>query len=151
MTLDASAYIQFITYYQHPSGPFKLVVSTYARLLVEPHDPRVLMGFDQDAAAVLIARLAVHKSETEEGTDALRWLDRQLIRLCTRFGDFRAEDATSFRLPPQFAVYPTVMFYLRRSQFMHVFNNSPDETAFYRYTRTFATFKNYLIAALLPI
>jgi protein transport protein SEC23 len=25
------------------------------------------------------------------------------------------------------------MFHLRRSQFLQVFNNSPDETAFYRY------------------
>lgn len=28
--------------------------------------------------------------------------------------------------------YPQFMFYLRRSQFLQIFNSSPDETAFYR-------------------
>ena len=31
-----------------------------------------------------------------------------------------------------FSIYPQFMFHLRRSQFLQVFNNSPDETAFYR-------------------
>ncbi len=40
-----------------------------------------LQSFDQEAAAILMARLAVYRAETEEGPDVLRWLDRQLIRL----------------------------------------------------------------------
>lgn len=42
-------------------------------------------GFDQEAAAVLMARLAVFKTETEDTLDVLRWLDRKLIRLVARF------------------------------------------------------------------
>lgn len=38
-------------------------------------------SFDQEAAAVLMARLGVFRAESEEGPDVLRWLDRQLIRL----------------------------------------------------------------------
>lgn len=38
-------------------------------------------AFDQEAAAVLMARLGVYRAESEEGPDVLRWLDRQLIRL----------------------------------------------------------------------
>lgn len=38
-------------------------------------------SFDQEAAAVLMARLGVFKAESEEGPDVMRWLDRQLIRL----------------------------------------------------------------------
>lgn len=38
-------------------------------------------GFDQEAAAVLMARLAVFRAETDDGPDVLRWLDRMLIRL----------------------------------------------------------------------
>lgn len=38
-------------------------------------------AFDQEAAAVLMARLGVSRAESEEGPDVLRWLDRQLIRL----------------------------------------------------------------------
>ncbi len=40
--------------------------------------------FDQEAAAVVMARLAVHKMEHEEDFDATRFLDRALIRLCQR-------------------------------------------------------------------
>lgn len=38
-------------------------------------------SFDQEAAAVLMARLGVFRAESEEGPDVMRWLDRQLIRL----------------------------------------------------------------------
>jgi len=38
-------------------------------------------GFDQEASAVLQARTAVFRAETDEGPDVLRWLDRMLIRL----------------------------------------------------------------------
>lgn len=41
----------------------------------------IAASFDQEAAALLMARLAVYRAETEEGPDVLRWLDRQLIRL----------------------------------------------------------------------
>ena len=38
-------------------------------------------GFDQEAAAVMMARVAVYRAETDDGPDVLRWLDRMLIRL----------------------------------------------------------------------
>lgn len=41
----------------------------------------VKSGFDQEAAAVLMARIAVYRSVHDEGADVLRWLDRMLIRL----------------------------------------------------------------------
>lgn len=44
----------------------------------------IAASFDQEAAAILMARLAVYRAETEEGPDVLRWLDRQLIRLVHR-------------------------------------------------------------------
>lgn len=76
-------------------------------------------GFDQEAAAVLMARLAVWKTENEEAFDILRWLDRMLIRVCARFADY-GETPESFNLPPNFLFYPQFMFYLRRSQFLQV-------------------------------
>lgn len=42
----------------------------------------LIAGFDQEAAAVVVARLATWKMETEEDFDATRWLDRTLIRYC---------------------------------------------------------------------
>ena len=125
--------IQFVTHYQHSSGQQRLRVTTIARNFAEAGSPAVAAAFDQEASAVLMARIAVFKAEIDDSPDVLRWLDRMLIRLCQKFADYRKEDPTSFRLTDNFSIYPQFMFHLRRSQFLQVFNNSPDETAFYRY------------------
>ncbi|ORY03608.1 putative SEC23 [Basidiobolus meristosporus CBS 931.73] len=125
--------IQFATHYQHSSGQFRLRVTTVARNFGDINGPEIPMSFDQEASAVLMARIAAFKSETDDGPDVLRWLDRMLIRLCQKFAEYRKDDIGSFRLSPNFSIYPQFMFHLRRSQFLQVFNNSPDETAFYRY------------------
>ena len=41
----------------------------------------IAAGYDQEASAVLMARIAVFRAETDDGPDVLRWLDRMLIRL----------------------------------------------------------------------
>ena len=126
--------IQFLTYYQHSSGQFHLRVSTVARNLSGPAgDPAIAQSFDQEAAAVLMSRIAVFKAEVDDGPDVLRWVDRMLIRLCARFAEYRKDDPSSFRLEKNFTLYPQFMFHLRRSHFLQVFNSSPDETAFYRH------------------
>lgn len=125
--------VQFVTHYQHSSGQMRLRVTTIARNFAEAGAPTISAAFDQEAAAVLMARISVFKAEIDDSPDVLRWLDRMLIRLCQKFADYRKEDPTSFRLTDNFSIYPQFMFHLRRSQFLQVFNNSPDETAFYRY------------------
>ncbi|KAH0925616.1 hypothetical protein HID58_017872, partial [Brassica napus] len=50
--------------------------------------------------------------------DAQRWLDRSLIRLCSKFRDYRNTDPTSFSLNPNFSLFPQFIFSLRRSQFV---------------------------------
>lgn len=124
--------IQFVTHYQHSNGTFRLRVTTIARSFAEGGSAQIAASFDQEAAAVLMARIAVFKAEIDDSPDVLRWLDRMLIRLCQKFADYRKDDPTSFRLGDNFSIYPQFMFHLRRSQFLQVFNNSPDETAFYR-------------------
>uniref|UniRef100_A0A665UKS1 Protein transport protein SEC23 n=1 Tax=Echeneis naucrates TaxID=173247 RepID=A0A665UKS1_ECHNA len=101
--------IQFVTQYQHSSGQRRIRVTTIARNWADAQTQiqSIAASFDQEAAAILMARLAVYRAETEEGPDVLRWLDRQLIRL--------------------------FMFHLRRSPFLQVFNNSPDESSYYRH------------------
>ncbi|KAA3454141.1 protein transport protein SEC23 [Gossypium australe] len=64
--------------------------------------------------------------------DAIRWLDKALIHICSRFGDYQKDTPSSFSLSPRFSIFPQFMFHLRRSQFVQVFNNSPDETAYFR-------------------
>ena len=126
--------IQFITFYQHSSGQRRVRVTTIARHWVDgaTNINHVAASFDQEAAAAVMARLAVQKSENDDGPDVLRWLDRMLIRLCQKFGEFHKDDPNSFRFPDNMSLYPQFMFHLRRSQFLQVFNNSPDESSYYR-------------------
>lgn len=141
-------FFQFLTTYTHSSGRTHLRVTTSCGLWHSPasnpaaattggaagnEDHTALaLSFDQEAAAVLLARLAVHKCESEEVADVMRWLDRSLIRLCAKFAAYRKDDPASFRLPAEFSIFPQFMFHLRRSKFLQTFNSSPDEQAVYR-------------------
>ncbi|KAF5305729.1 hypothetical protein FQR65_LT07625 [Abscondita terminalis] len=127
--------IQFITQYQHTTGQRRIRVTTVARNWADAATSlhHISAGFDQEAAAVLMSRMVVYKAETDDSPDVLRWVDRMLIRLCQKFGEYNKDDPTSFRLSENFSLYPQFMYHLRRSQFLQVFNNSPDETSFYRH------------------
>ncbi|KAJ7957280.1 Protein transport protein SEC23 [Quillaja saponaria] len=133
-TINPHLYLQFLTSYQNTEGQFLLRVTTVTRTWVDTavSSEELVQGFDQETAAVVMARLASLKMEIEEGFDATRWLDRSLIRLCSKFGDYRKDDPASFTLNPSFSLFPQFIFNLRRSQFVQVFNNSPDETAYFR-------------------
>eukprot|EP01082_Thalassiosira_pseudonana_P013081 g12239.t1 g12239 contig6:1522821-1525580(+) len=151
-------FIQFLTRYQHSNGRTRLRATTLCGPWYNPppgedkkggapppgvggYNPGpgmeqpspVKMSFDQEAAAVLLARVAVHRTETEDVADVLRWVDRSLIRLASKFGDYVPDDPNSFRLSPEFSLFPQFIFHLRRSQFLQLFNSSPDEAAYYRY------------------
>ncbi|KAH7655445.1 protein transport protein SEC23 protein [Dioscorea alata] len=127
-------YLQFLTYYQHNEGQMRLRATTLARKWVAGPGclQDLVSGFDQEAAAAVMARLVSLKMESEADFDPIRWLDRSLIRLCSRFGDYQKDNSSSFSLSPRFSIFPQFMFNLRRSQFVQVFNNSPDETAYFR-------------------
>lgn len=123
-------YIQFITQYQGSDGYRHVRVTTTARNFGSED-----YAFDQEVACVLMSRMACFRAETESnGPDILRWLDRNLIRLCQKFGQFRKDLPETFQLSPTFSMFPQFIFHLRRSQFIQVFNNSPDETSFYRHS-----------------
>ncbi|XP_076897681.1 protein transport protein SEC23 E-like [Bidens hawaiensis] len=132
--VNPQLYIQFVTSYQTAVGQSKLRVTTVTRRWVDTAvvSEDLIQGFDQETATVVMARLASYKMEMEDTFDATRWLDRNLIRLCSKFGDYRKDDPSSFSLNPCFSLFPQFMFNLRRSQFVQVFNNSPDETAYFR-------------------
>ncbi|KAL6646024.1 hypothetical protein ACP70R_014873 [Stipagrostis hirtigluma subsp. patula] len=127
-------YFQFLTYYQHHEGQMRLRVSTLSRKWAAGSGgvQDLIAGFDQEAAAAVMARLVSFKMEAEADFDPIRWLDRALISLCSKFGDYQKETPSSFSLSPRLSIFPQFMFNLRRSQFVQVFNNSPDETAYFR-------------------
>jgi protein transport protein SEC23 len=47
--------------------------------------PTIGASFDQECASVSMARIAVHRADTEEGSDVRRWLDKMLIRLVNKY------------------------------------------------------------------
>eukprot|EP01035_Chromulina_nebulosa_P019161 gene19161-25003_t len=140
-------FIQFLTVYQTSFGRLHLRVTTTSGLWhSDPNDNLpISQSFDQEAAAVLMSRLAVSRCETEEVSDVIRWIDRSLIRLASKFGSYRKDDPQSFRLPPEFSIYPQFMFHLRRSKFLQSFNSSPDEQSVYRHILTRESTSNSLI------
>nr|BAA02209.1 MSEC66 [Mus musculus] len=89
--------VQFVTQYQHSSGQRRIRVTTIARNWADAQTQiqNIARSFDQEAAPILMARLAIYRAETEEGPDVLRWLDRQLIRLCQKFGEYHKDDPNS--------------------------------------------------------
>ncbi|CAM9818924.1 unnamed protein product, partial [Sphacelaria rigidula] len=126
--------MQFVTQYQQAGGKYRMRTTTICggwQSDPQQLDPLV-RGFDQEAAAVLMARIAVHRTETEEVADTMRWLDRSLIRLCAKFAQYVKDKPETFRLAEEFSMYPQYMFHLRRSQFLQLFNSSPDEASYYR-------------------
>lgn len=125
-------FVQFITRYRNGNSGIRKRVTTAARRWVGPNSPEIASGFDQETAASVMARLAIYKAEREFAEDVVRWLDNTLIRFASKFGDYVHEDPSSFRLSSNFSLYPQFMYHLRRSQFIDVFNSSPDETAYFR-------------------
>jgi len=128
---DKHAFLQFQTSYLHSSGRKRLRITTLSHRYADPNTDLAL-GFDQEAAAVIMARYAVFKCENEDPHDVLRWIDRMLIRLVSKFADFRKDEASSFNLRSELSIFPQFMYHLRRSNFLQTFGTSPDETAYYR-------------------
>jgi protein transport protein SEC23 len=126
-------YFQLVTQYQHANGQYRLRVTTQGLKWLPTNSwAKIGIGFDQDAATALVARWSAYKAETEHLFDVLRWLDRNLIRLIGRFGEYRKDDPNSLSIASNFTLFPQFMYHLRRSQFLRVFNTSPDETTFFR-------------------
>lgn len=125
-------FLQFQTRYRHGDGGYRLRVTTAARRWSYSISSEVVSGFDQEAAASIMARLAVLRAKKYDSRDVIRWIDKLLIRFCSTFGEYIQEDPSTFRLSSNLSLFPQFMYYLRRSQFIDVFNNTPDETAFFR-------------------
>ena len=54
----------------------------------------------------MMARLGCLKAESEDSVEVLKWLDRNLIRVVSKFADYKPQDVYSFRLQKEFSLYP---------------------------------------------
>jgi len=132
MPANKQSFLQFQTAYQHTSGRKRMRVTTVSHRYTDANMADIVQGFDQEASAVLMARYAVWKCDNEDPLDVLRWVDRMLIRLVSKFADYRKDEPSSLTLMPELAIFPQFMYHLRRSNFLQTFGTSPDETAYYR-------------------
>ena len=63
---ELRSYVRFQTCYLHPSGRKRLRVTTVSHRFSDAQMTDIQPGFDQEAAAVLMARYAVFKCENED-------------------------------------------------------------------------------------
>ena len=124
--------IQFRTYFKDGFGQMKLRVTTVQRrfgtLTRESH----AAGFDQEAAIVLTARCALSLSGMMDQKEITKWIDKRLIKLYSRFGDFTRGVPTSYRINDSFSMVPQFFYYLRKSTFILNFAISVDEMHYNR-------------------
>ena len=124
--------IQILTSYIASDRSTRLRVTTIRRkyspdLMNNKYE--VAQGFDQQAAVVLLTKMAIWKSDTEDRIDVLRWVDKSLINILQRFAIYNKDAPESFKLTEEFKYLPQFIFYLRRSLVLQNFNASPDEVA----------------------
>lgn len=67
-------------------GTQHFLVGVYSWVDAAANPQHIAAGFDQEAAAVIMARVAMFRAETDDGPDVLRWLDRMLIKLVRYHG-----------------------------------------------------------------
>ena len=134
-----SAIFQLLTTYVAGDRSLRLRVSTINRRVsnsLETSNALEEIGnsFDQEAAAVLIGRVCVNKNfKGEDSKESLKWIDKTLIHLMSKFAKYTKDNPNTFKLTSKFNFFPQFMFYLRRSSFIQSFNESPDESTYYKY------------------
>ena len=134
-----SAIFQLLTTYVAGDRSLRLRVSTISRRVsnsLETSNALEEIGnsFDQEAAAVLIGRVCVNNNfKGEDSKESLKWIDKTLIHLMSKFANYTKDNPNTFKLTSKFNFFPQFMFYLRRSSFIQSFNESPDESTYYKY------------------
>ena len=134
-----TAVFQLLTTYVAGDRSWRLRVSTISRKISNPLETQnsideIGNSFDQEAAAVLIARLSVDNNfKGTDSKESLKKIDKTLIHLMSKFAKYTKDNPNTFKLTSKFNYFPQFMFYLRRSSFIQSFNESPDESTYYKY------------------
>lgn len=94
---------------------------------------RIIEGFDEEAAAVFMARQCVNKMLYEEQKNIRQWVDHSLVKWAQLYANYVKNDENSFSLPKEMKRFPQLLFHLRRSHFVNRFGISLDESYFKGY------------------
>jgi len=86
--------------------------------------------FDEEAAVVMLGRMAAKKAEIEDPIEVKKWVDRILLKFAVRFAHFHKNDKNSFRLPQAMKHFPQFIYHLRRSTFISPFGYPPDQAIY---------------------
>ena len=142
---------QLLTTYVAGDRSWRLRVSTFSRRISNPLETQNALNdignsFDQEAATVLIGRLCVDNNfKGQDSKELLKWIDKTLIHLMTKFAKYSKDNPSTFKLTPKFNYFPQFIFYLRRSSFIQSFNESPDESTYYKYLLLGESVENCII------
>ena len=129
------ATIQFVTTYISGDLTTRMRVTTIRRKLspdCQSNKYEVSQSFDQEASTVLLAKHAINMSLSMDRIEVLRYIDRSLIHLCSRFAEYTKDQVNTFKLTKEFMFFPQFVFYLRRSYVLQNFNASPDEITHFK-------------------
>lgn len=128
--------VQFITRYELDTEVRVRVTTIAHPLSYSPTKQQLVEAFDQETAAVLLAREAIFRTDSMSLLKILHWLDSKLVEVVASFGERNTQagrpGAPPMRLPPQCVFFPAFIYHLRRSGYLQIFNSSPDETAIIR-------------------
>ena len=123
-------YVQIITQYQRSDKRIITKVTTFSRMFTNS-GPRVIEGFDQEAACVFQARAFLMKN-FQNIFDFENTIDKTLIKFTKRYGSFLKNVPSSVSLPDSMAYFPNFMFFFRRSLLVQKDGISNDESAYFK-------------------
>ena len=86
--------------------------------------------FDEEAAIVMLGRMAAKKAEIEDPMEVKKWVDRILLKFAVKFAHFHKNDRNSFRFPNSMKHFPQFIYHLRRSTFINPFGYPPDQAVY---------------------
>ena len=124
---DKPYVIQFRTSYKNGYGQMKMRVTTIQRKIGGISLQEYAQGFDQEAAILMTAKCALSLTGMMDQKEITKWIDKRLIKLYSRFGEYNKGVPSSFKINEGFQMVPQFFYYFRKSTFILNFAISVDE------------------------
>jgi len=122
-------FLQLQTKYMHPAGQTRLRVTTVSHAYADLATQEILTGFDYEAAAILVFRHAVNKTDNGERDNVETWLDDKIVRLMKTFATWREKDVASLTVDVRIAWFVQMVYHLQRSWLLNSISYRLDESA----------------------